>query len=641
MSYTHLARGSNPLAPTEKSLIFQCIGNEIPEQPQVYLDLILIRICYNISCPMKRVLFLLFLIGFLIVSIVRLDSVMADDNQCQTTNDPTVLGKCVDDLSSQLNSSVKATAPLEDQVKNLQTQLTGIVNRVTAIEQDLVAKKKIIDAGYKDLARDKDIFDKTVRNYYIKSYVFSPLLVFLSSADAASATRLLVYQQKGTDADKNTITNIALKITDLETQQKALQSEEDALAAVKVKIEPEKVQLDKVIAGAKAYQATLTHQIADLSAKQQQILSQRLASLNIPLSAYAGIGGGCSSDLTNGKSPGFSPRIGFFTYGVPNRVGLNQYGAKGRADAGQNYTQILNAYYNADISTGQSTSTNIHVTGSNEYGQSFDTNWSIEDYVKHVYEMPTTWNAEALKSQAIAARSYALAYTNNGAGSICPSQSCQVVKQELNSQAWVDAVNATSGIVLMSGGQPIKAWFSSTHGGYVHSSGDIGWSATSYTKTAQDTTSNVSSFSDLQNNAYDKSSPWFYCDWGSRSSYGGTAWLQPSEVADIANVILLAKADSSTGNHLYQPDKPNPEGTDTWDPDRVRQELKNHGITGYTSVSDVSVSVDFGGGKTTSVSVTGDGTSQSFDAGEFKNWFNLRAPASIQIVGPLFNVEKQ
>jgi len=590
---------------------------------------------------MKRVFFLLTLIGLLLLSIFKLDTANADDNQCQTTNDPVVLGKCVDDLSSQLNQSVSATKPLESQVQNLQHQLDGIVTRVTFIEGDLVAKQKIIDAGYKDLERDKEVFNKTVRDYYIKSYVFSPLLVFLSSGDAAGVTRLLVYQQKGTDADKNTITNIALKISDLETQQKKLQEEETQLAAVKAKIEPEKAQLDKVIAGAKAYQATLSSQIADLSAKQQQILSQRLASLNIPLSAYAGLGGGCSSDLTNGKSPGFSPRIGFFTYGVPNRIGLNQYGAKGRADAGQNYTQILNAYYSADITSGQSTSTNIHVVGTNEYGQSFDTNWSIEDYVKHVYEMPTTWNSEALKAQAIAARSYALAYTNNGSGNICPSQACQVVKQEQNSQAWVDAVNATAGVVLTSGGQPIKAWFSSTHGGYVHSSSDIGWSGTSYTKNAQDATSNIGSFSDLQNNAYDKSSPWFYCDWGSRSQYGGTAWLQPSEVADIANVILLAKADSSTGNHLYQPDKPNPEGTDTWDADRVRQELKSRGITGYSSVSDASVSVDFGSGKTTSVNINGDAGSHSFDAGEFKNWFNLRAPASIQIVGPLFNIEKQ
>ena len=46
-------------------------------------------------------------------------------------------------------------------------------------------------------------------------------------------------------------------------------------------------------------------------------------------------------------------------------------------------------------------------------------------------------------------------------------------------------------------------------------------------------------------------------------------------------------------------------------------------------------------GKTTAVQIFGDGGSTSFDATEFKNWFNLRAPANIQIVGPLFNIEQK
>ena len=580
---------------------------------------------------MGKKIFFLLLVGLLIVFKLFIVTPVFSD-QLDDIN------KQLSDLQSALTASQKATAPLESQLNSLQTQLTGIENRVSAIEADLVAKKKIIDAGYKDLEKNKDIFNRTVRDYYIKTYSFSPLLVFLSSSDAANVTRFIVYQKKGTDRDKDIITSIALKLTDLEARQAVLQDEEAKLAAIKAKLDPEKDQIAKVVKGAKDYQSTLSSQIAQLSAKQKDLLAQKLGSLNIPLSAYAGLGGGCSSDLTNGKNPGFSPRIGFFTYGVPNRVGLNQYGAKGRAESGQNAQTILQAYYNADLTTGYNTGTNIHIVGTNEYGQSFDTNWSIEDYVKHVYEMPTNWNSEALKAQAIAARSYALAYTNNGASQICPSQSCQVVKQEQNSQAWVDAVDATAGQVLTSGGQPIKAWFSSTHGGYVHSSSDIGWSATAYTKTAQDTTSNVGSFSDLNNNAYDKASPWFYCDWGSRSQYGGTAWLKSEEVADIANVILLARKDSSTKSHLYQPDKPNPEGTDTWDAGRVKQEL---GSDAFNSASDVSVSTDFGSGKVSSVNVGGDGKSQSFPASEFKDWFNLRAPANIQIVGPLFNIEKQ
>jgi SpoIID/LytB domain protein len=255
--------------------------------------------------------------------------------------------------------------------------------------------------------------------------------------------------------------------------------------------------------------------------------------------------------------------------------------------------------------------------------------------------MPTNWSSEALKAQAVAARSYVLNYTNNGQKPICPSQSCQVVKQEENSQAWKDAVDATRGWVLTSGGQPITAWFSSTHGGYMFKSSDIGWSSTAWTKNRTDASGSINSFDDLFNNAYDKSSPWFYCDWGARSAYKGTAWLKSEELADIVNVILLAKADSSTQKHLSQIDKPNPDGTDTWDADRVKQELRSRGGNPYNSISSLDVDWDKGTGVTTSVNISGDAGSTTFSGSEFKSYFNLRAPSNINIVGPLFKAEKR
>lgn len=549
--------------------------------------------------------------------------------------------KQINDLNTALNMSINATRPLESQLQSMQTQITNIKTQVVFIENDIAEKKKNIDQGYRDIEQKTVILNEKIRDYYIKSSLDSPLLTFLSATNAEDMTNMLAYQKAAEDQDKMIITNVVLSIVDLERKKKNLESEEIRLKSFKASLDDQSAKLDKIVQGAKAYQSSLSNQIAQLSAQQQQLLAQKYASLGIPQTAYAGMGGGCSSDLTNGKDPGFSPKFGFFTYGVPNRIGMNQYGAKGRAEAGQKYQDILHAYYNADISSGYSTSATIHVTGTNDYGQSFDTSWNIEEYVKHIYEIPTNWSVEALKAQAIAARSYALATTNNGSSSICSDQHCQEVKQELNSDAWIQAVNATAGQVLTSGGQPIKAWFSSTHGGYVYKSSDIGWSDTSYTKNAVDASGTIGSFSDLQNNAYDKSSPWFYCDWGNRSQYGGTAWLKPSEVADIVNVILLAKNDSGTTKHLTQADKANPDGTDTWDANKVKQELQNRNVSSYSSISNISVDWDKGSGRVTTVTVNGDGGSQSFAGDFFKQFFNLRAPANIQIVGPLYNIEQR
>lgn len=565
------------------------------------------------------------LAAFLLVSVLiflnfKVSIVIAQNDKCAN---PSSLGldeiqKCLDELNKAKSQSVAATA-------GVQKQIDGIKARVAFIENDLVVKQKNIEDGYKNLEKQTLILNKAIRDYYIKSYYNSPLLVFLSAHSASDITALLAYQKAATDQDKVIIANIALSIQDLEIKKKNLEQEQASLAVVKDK-------LDKVVASAKAYQATLSSQIASLSARQQQILAQRLSALGIPL--FASTTGACSSDLTNGKSAGFGGGFGLFTYGVPNRVGLNQYGAFGRAKAGQGYEEILKAYYNFDsIETREA---QINVQGYSTY--------SLDDYVKRIYEVPNSWGdsggMEALKAQAIAARSYALAYTNNGSGSICTTEQCQVFQPDPKGGNWEKAVNDTAGKVMVQGGNPIKAWFSSTHGGYIHSSGDIGWSSTSWTKNAQDTSGSIASFADLKSNAYDKDSPWSYCDWGSRSSYGGTAWLTGGEMADIANVVKLASIDSSVNEHLYQTDKGNPAGTDTWDAGRVKQELQNRGVTPFNSVSAVTVDVDWGSGKVSTVHVSGDAPDPSFSGSFFKTYFNLRAPANIQIVGPLYNVER-
>jgi len=48
-----------------------------------------------------------------------------------------------------------------------------------------------------------------------------------------------------------------------------------------------------------------------------------------------------------------------------------------------------------------------------------------------------------------------------------------------------------------------------------------------------------------------------------------------------------------------------------------------------------------GYGKTTFINFSGDAGSRNFNGKIFKDYFNIRAPANIAIVGPLFNVEKR
>lgn len=525
----------------------------------------------------------------------------------------------LDDITKQLASLTADLNSKESDKSNIAKQISGIRSRVGFISAEVAKKEREVAEGEKDLEHQKTLLDERARSYYknIKKSG-SAFIGLLIGENFSDSLQNFFYQKVVVDEDRNAIVKIVLYIKNLEDTKQKLVDEKRQLAAINKQLDSQSSLLEGEIASTRS-------KIAQLSAQQQSLVAAKLSALNIPRSAGTSARG-CSDDRS--VDPGFSPAVAFFSFGAPHRVGLNQYGAKGRAEAGQSYDTILRAYFNFDEIKDVS-GVRIRVEGGSEY--------DLEDYMKGIREMPESWPQEALKAQAVAARSYALAYTNNGSGSICSTESCQVFSDPGGrNDGWTQAVEATRGKVAAQGGSPIKAWFASTHGGYVFSSAEVWGGSTSFTKHTTDTTTgSAGGFSDLQSNAYDKSSPWFYCDWGARGSYSNTAWLKPSEVADIFNVIELVRRDSGTKDHLYQPDKPHPYGGEVWSPEKVRQELQNKGGSPVESVTSISISADFGFGRTNSVS--GGGISASGD--EFKSWFNLRAPANIQIVGPLFNVE--
>jgi len=535
----------------------------------------------------------------------------------------------IEDITKELETLKKDLSSKEANYQELTTRLNQIKNQVSQLEIEIVEKENQVKKGEQALAYQKNLLNERSKSYYKNIQQSSLTLLSMLVADNLSDSfRKFSYQRSLVNEDKNTIIKVVLYIKNLEEIKASLTTEKNQLTYVKQEVDTQSKVLSSQISQTRS-------KIAQLSTRQQQLISERLAALGISRSAASL--GRCDSDLTNGRDPGFSPRFAFFTYGVPNRVGMNQFGAYGRAKAGQNEEEILRAYYdNFELKKDYDKSININVNG---YGS-----YNIEDYVKRIYEVPESWGADgmaSLKAQAIASRSYALAYTNNGSGSICATEQCQVFHSDPKGGAWEQAVNDTAGWVMVQGGSPIKAWYSSTHGGYILKSSEIGWSDTSWTKHANDFDGSVGSFSDLSSKAYDRESPWFYCDWGSRSEYNKTAWLKTEELADMVNVVLLARADSSTQEHLYQVDKPHPYGGEVWNQDKVKQELKNRNISYFNRIDSGSVGADFSYGKTSSINFSGDSGSVSFDGAEFKNFFNLRAPANIQIVGPLYNIEKR
>ena len=124
----------------------------------------------------------------------------------------------------------------------------------------------------------------------------------------------------------------------------------------------------------------------------------------------------------------------------------------------------------------------------------------LNDYVKGVVprEMPSSWHAEALKAQAVAARSYALA-----AGGHCSWFSTSVMCRDTRDQVYGGqsgeaatsnaAVDATAGKVLASGGAVATTFFFSTSGGRTAAKHhEWGGSAISYLTSVNDPFDNIS-----------------------------------------------------------------------------------------------------------------------------------------------------
>jgi hypothetical protein len=102
----------------------------------------------------------------------------------------------------------------------------------------------------------------------------------------------------------------------------------------------------------------------------------------------------------------------------------------------------------------------------------------LQDYLRGIAEVPPDWPAEALKAQAIAARSYALNQVAStvptpfrAAGAqICATDGCQVYagmakERQQGGSGWQAAVAATDGQVVLYNGAPIFAEYSSSNGG--------------------------------------------------------------------------------------------------------------------------------------------------------------------------------
>ncbi|MDP1793681.1 MAG: SpoIID/LytB domain-containing protein, partial [Acidimicrobiales bacterium] len=125
-------------------------------------------------------------------------------------------------------------------------------------------------------------------------------------------------------------------------------------------------------------------------------------------------------------------------------------------------------------------------------------NMSMEQYLYGLGEVPSSWPADALKAQVVAARTYALEKYNR-LGFIRSECACTLWRDVRdqnyvgyeketgsNGDKWVAAVNATLGQTSTYQGSPIQAFYSSSSGGHTENSENVFVQALPYLRGVND-----------------------------------------------------------------------------------------------------------------------------------------------------------
>lgn len=526
-----------------------------------------------------------------------------------------------------------AKKPHVDALQKMESDISAFQERIKSLERDIIQKTAAIAVGEKDLAGHLNLATRRVRQFYIRSFSTNPFVLLFSSATIGSFMRTLGYQQTVINEDKKAITATAVLVHGLEERKKNVEKERATLAYIKNETDRRAESVRKLVGEASAYQSKLTGIIGSLTALQQSILNAKTGTFqtsvgDVPLAD--------DEASRPDYDPGFRPTFAAFSFGASHFKGMSQYGAFGRAKAGQSAEDILRAYYgDVEIKKDYDANRQIGVAG---FGR-----MDIETYVKRIYEMPGSWGDEggmaALRAQAVAARSYGLAWTREGTGgNICTDQNCQVYKNTNKGGKWEDAVNDTKGWVLYKNGKIVSSWYASTSGGYQESYNALAYlhdGSSFSTPGFWDTSSGRSGWT---SSAYEKiaGSPWFYKGWyrGSSGDSCGRShpWLTSEEMADILNawVVLYNGGGDSW--------RVTPQGSCWGGNPYSAGELR--AIGNYSSVGGVSVTYSDGGVTATVTFQTNKG-SVSIAGNDFYKAFNLRAPGRIALKSGLFNIEKK
>lgn len=164
----------------------------------------------------------------------------------------------------------------------------------------------------------------------------------------------------------------------------------------------------------------------------------------------------------------------------------------------------------------------------------------IEDYVKGVipYEMGPGWPAEALKAQALCARTYGAARVNNHKSKgfdLCNTTCCQAYCGTDGANADTDkAVDETAGLYVLHNGELCDTVFHSSDGGATEHSENVFYAAEPYLRGVKD------NFESMVNTGY--------ASWSFTYSADEITWILRQKGFNCGNIVSITPTYTENGN---------------------------------------------------------------------------------------------
>ncbi len=524
---------------------------------------------------------------------------------------------------------------LDQQIRLINAELVRVDEEMEKVEEDLKQREEDISLKEEDLSEKQEYIEEISGKLY-KNSRYSFLEILFRQGNDDGFLQALIFSRFVIFSQISYMKEVIEEIRDLQEERSALEEQklifekdQEEFEESRGLLTAERSRIQGQLSERVATRGALTRRIGglerDISELQNFLLLMRSGGTAVNVENL-GTGDGPSS-LAYFRNNAPSGSFGVFSFGAyTHRNGMSQWGAKARSDAGQSYEEILNFYYSgAKIVEKDNLMEEITVDG---FGKmNFE-----EKYLMGIREINPGWNTqgdmEILKAQAIAARSYAVARTNNGSSSICATERCQVYSNSHHGGAWAQAVEDTRGVILVdSSGNALSTQYAAVHGGWVNNIGfDVRSSSGSWITEAWDNISGVS---------------WFYRNWHTRG-YGTQTcsthpnpWLTNAEMADIVNAYLYWSHTSvESDSRLTAVDIATcwgKSGANPYNASELKEKVREVGLQPVNSVSRAVVTNSNGWTTSISFAVDGGRTVNIANPTIFREVYNMRAPAYFAI----------